>query len=429
MKSSYKYSALFVVLYYALFGVLWALITETLISLHPEWTAFEALDQIALITVSLFILYVLIRREIAEHERMEGEMNKLARVVQQTADHVVITNRDGIIEYVNPAFENVTGYSAKEALGKTPRILKSGRHEQSFYENLWRTILSGQVFTAEIINKKKDGSLYYEEKSITPIKDAQGRITNFVSTAKEITERKKAEEALIQADQMKTEFMSMVSHELRTPLTAIQGFVSLLDQETYGALTPVQKDFIAKIKTQSAHLYHLLTSVLDFTSLEYGGKFENNKEPVSLLTLVKEVLEGMRPDFDKKEIKLAINIPEDFPTIISDESKLERILTNLLGNAFKFTPRRGTVTIDARLDADSLTFTVRDTGIGIARENQSRIFDKFYQVDSSITRGYGGIGMGLALAQEIVQALGGRIGVESEGEGKGAAFIVTIPKK
>ena len=136
----------------------------------------------------------------------------------------------------------------------------------------------------------------------------------------------------------------------------------------------------------------------------------------------------MRSDFDKKEIKLVINIPEDFPTIISDESKIERVLANLLGNAFKFTPRRGSVTIDARTDNENLIFSVRDTGIGIANEFQAKIFEKFYQVDSSITRGYGGIGMGLAIAREIVQALGGQIRVESE-EGKGATFTVTVPKK
>ena len=306
MKNSYKYSTLFIVLYYAIFGVIWALASETLLSLHPDWTTFEALDQIVLVIISLFVLYLLIRREISE--------------------------------------------------------------------------------------------------------------------------RKKAEEVLIQADRIKTDFMSMVSHELRTPLTAIQGFVSLLDQETFGPLTAVQKDFIAKIKTQSAHLYHLLTSVLDFTSLEYGGKFEIKKEPVNLLAQVNESLEAMRPDFDKKEIKLVINIPEDFPTIISDEAKIERVLANLLGNAFKFTPRRGSVTIDARTDNENLIFSVRDTGIGIAKEFQAKIFDKFYQVDSSITRGYGGIGMGLAIAREIVQALGGQIRVESE-EGKGATFTVTVPKK
>jgi len=420
-------------LFYVLFGVIWALLSEIVpaifITNSAQRAMFEAYDQIVLVIISIFVLYNLIHWEEKMREKSELEVTKLARVVQQTADHVLIASKNGAIEYVNPAFEKLTGYSAREVIGKNPRILKSGQMSPSFYENLWSTILAGRVFKAEITNKKKDGSLFYEEKSITPIRDSQGNITHFVSTGKDISERKQAEEELKKADQMKGEFMSMVSHELRTPLTAIKGFVQLLDQETYGNLSPVQKDFVAKIKTQSNHLDNLIISILDFTRLESGQRFDIQKEPVSLVNEIDEVVEGMRPDFEKKEIKLNIDIPPDFPTIISDEAKIERILTNLLGNAFKFTPRRGTVTINAKVVGEKVFIVISDTGIGVAKENQEKIFERFYQVDSTITRGYGGIGMGLTIAKEIVEALGGKIWAESVGEGKGSSFIFTLPVK
>ncbi|HBY94642.1 MAG TPA: hypothetical protein DEP84_11900, partial [Chloroflexi bacterium] len=135
-------------------------------------------------------------RDITERRRAEETLRKLSSAVEQTADSVVITDPDGVIQYVNPAFERHTGYARAEAIGQTPRLLKSGRHSHEFYEKLWQTILSGQAYRAELMNQKKNGELYYEEKTITPIKDTQGNITHFVATGKEVTERKRAEQEL-----------------------------------------------------------------------------------------------------------------------------------------------------------------------------------------------------------------------------------------
>ena len=140
------------------------------------------------------------KQRLAEHKREEAALLKLSRAVEQAADHIFITNRDGVIEYVNPAFENHTGYAKAEMLGQTPRILKSGKHEPRFYERLWQRVLAGQVFRGVFINRKKNGDLYYEEKTITPLKDAQGSITHFVSTGCDITERQRAEEALLASE-------------------------------------------------------------------------------------------------------------------------------------------------------------------------------------------------------------------------------------
>ncbi|MFQ5852814.1 MAG: PAS domain S-box protein, partial [Candidatus Binatia bacterium] len=136
----------------------------------------------------------LLEAEVNERKQTEETLRKLSSVVQQTADHVIITDRNGVIEYVNPAFENFTGYTKGEVIGRTPRIVKSGQHDTAFYKTLWETILSGRVFRGVSVNRKKDGGLFYEEKTITPLRDNQGRITHFVSTGKDITERRRAEE-------------------------------------------------------------------------------------------------------------------------------------------------------------------------------------------------------------------------------------------
>ena len=137
-----------------------------------------------------------IMTDITDHKETQEELEKLSIAIEQTADHVMITNKEGIIEYVNPAFENLTGFKKNEVIGKTPRVLKSGIHGNDIYYNLWDTILAGGVFRSEMTNKKKNGEFYYEEKTITPLKDNKGNITHFLSTGKDISEKKLAEDAL-----------------------------------------------------------------------------------------------------------------------------------------------------------------------------------------------------------------------------------------
>ncbi len=142
-----------------------------------------------------------LQEEITERERAEAMLRKLSSAVEQTADHVFITDREGHIEYVNPAFEKLTGYSMAEVIGQTPRLLKSGKHDQKFYEQFWGIISSGQVFQTTLINKKKNGELYYEAKTVTPIKNKAGHLTHFVSTGRDVTERRRAEQALQESEE------------------------------------------------------------------------------------------------------------------------------------------------------------------------------------------------------------------------------------
>lgn len=164
----------------------------------------------------------------AERERLETELRKLSSVTEQTDDLVVVTDRNGVIEYVNPAFERKTGYSKEEAVGQTPRIVKSGKQEEDFYKELWETILRGEVFRGVLINKKKSGELYYEEKTITPLRNGEGVVTHYVSTGKDITKRKQMEAELEQA---------LIGRER---LEAIRTLSMTYAHNIFNAITPVK---------------------------------------------------------------------------------------------------------------------------------------------------------------------------------------------
>lgn len=228
-------------------------------------------------------------------------------------------------------------------------------------------------------------------------------------------------------DRMKTEFLSMVSHELRTPLTPIKGYLYLLISEKMGKLSEEQKKALEIISRQSEHLQTLIDSILDLSRIERGVPIPLKKEPLSLKTAIEEVAEATKIQAQAKELKVLLEIQEGLPTIMADEVKIKRAITNLVGNAIKFTPQGGEIRLRAFAEDSSIRVEVIDTGIGIAQENLTKIFEKFYQVDSSITRTAGGMGLGLPIAKEIIELHGGKIWAESEGLGRGSRFIFTLP--
>ncbi len=375
-------------------------------------------------------------RDVTAQRQAEEALRKLGSAVEQTADVVIIANRDGTIEYVNPAFEKITGYTRQETIGKTPRILKSGKQGKSFYENLWRTILSGENFHAVLINKKKSGELYYAEKTITPIKNENGNITHFVSLDKDITERKRAEEIqrenerLILANQAKSDFLAVMSHELRTPLNAIIGFSEILKQNRAGTLNEKQATYVGNVLSSGKNLLNLVNGILDLTRIE-SGKMEMLYEEFSVSQTVDETLELIHTGVEKHNILFKKEIETQLEFIEADKRKFKQILFNLLSNAIKFSkPEGGLVTVRAKRTGDMAEFSVVDTGIGIKEEDMGKLFRVFQQVDSGISRKYGGTGLGLAIAKQLVELHGGTVRVESKyGEGSTFTFVLPIKQK
>ncbi len=370
-----------------------------------------------------------IGRDITERRRAEEKLRLLSRAVEQSPASIIITDPQGCIEYVNPKFSEVSGYTLEEVQGKTPRILKSDRTAPEVYVRLWQTITSGRVWQGEFCNRRKNGSLFWEAASISAVTDATGLVTHFVGVKEDITEMKRAEEELRRAKEAaeaasraKSEFLANMSHEIRTPMNGVIGMTGLLlDTE----LADEQREYAETIRHSGETLLALLNDVLDFSKIE-AGRMDLEILDFDLRAVVEDTAEILALRAQQKGLELICFIDPPVPALLQgDPGRLRQILTNLAGNAIKFTAT-GEVSIRVSLEADSpdqttLRFDVDDTGIGIASDQLGRLFTPFTQVETSTTRRFGGTGLGLSISKRLVEMMGGSIGVESC-EGRGSKF-------
>lgn len=360
------------------------------------------------------------------------ELRKLYNAVEHSSAVVIITDTKGSIEYVNPKFVQVTGYERTETFGMTPRILKSGETSRESYDELWKTITSGEEWQGIFHNKKKNGEFYWAAASISPVKGPDGSITNFVGIQEDITalklfehELKKAKEAAESANQAKSDFLASMSHEIRTPMNAIIGMAELLLD---GPLDTEQNKYVETLRSASENLLNIINDILDISKIE-AGYLELESTPFDLKRLIDESRDIMSIRTCEKGIDLICRIMPDVPVhMVGDPGRLRQVLLNLIGNAVKFT-ETGEIVLEAALiekDGPSATirFSIRDTGIGIPEEKIDRIFEKFTQADSSTTRKYGGTGLGLAISKRLVELMGGKIWVSSN-VGVGSTFFFT----
>lgn len=385
------------------------------------------------------------------HDRT-AKLLSLTRAIEQSPATVLITDIEGRIVYVNPKFEQLTGYSVAEAMGQNPRILNSRTQPPEIFVALWKALAAGQEWHGEICNRKKNGEIFWEWASISPVRDASGKIAQFVAVKEDITERKKAAEELVKAkeaaddaNRAKSDFLASMSHELRTPLGAIIGFSELLEEELFGELNPKQAEYVKDILESGRHLLSLINDILDLAKVE-AGKMELELSSFSVGTLLENSLVMVKEKCLKHGIRLALDIGavEGLP-ITADARKLKQVMLNLLSNAAKFTPDGGAITVSASLEragegapghtaVPELRISVIDTGIGIAKEYQAKVFEEFYQVSGGDKGKTPGTGLGLPLSRRLVELHGGRLWVESppnppaaDGTGKGSAFRFTIP--
>jgi PAS domain S-box-containing protein len=376
-----------------------------------------------------FFLFNRYRRERAE---ALDELRKLYLAVEQSPATVVITDTEGAIEYVNPRFTETTGYTAEEALGQNPRILKSGKQPPEVYEQLWQTISAGRVWRGELSNLRKNGEEIWEFATISPVKDQRGRITHYLAVKEDISERKRAEvelrkaiEAAEAANQAKTEFLANMSHEIRTPMNGITGMIDLTLETD---LDDVQREYLILVKKSADSLLTLLNGILDLARIE-AGRFDLERIPFSLRETVSEAAAALSVNAGEKGLNLTVDVAEDVPDdLAGDPHRLRQVLLNLIGNAVKFTAA-GSVAVGVRAqsvaaDEAGLLFTVTDTGPGIPPDKQREIFSPFTQADGSMTRQYGGTGLGLSISAQLADLMGGRIWVDST-PGAGSTFYFT----
>ena len=371
--------------------------------------------------------------DITERKRAQESLRKLSQALEQTAESILVTDRNGVIEYANPGFTHLTGYTSKDVIGQTPRILKSGKHQIAFYKSFWGTILSGRVYRDVFVNKKKTGEIYYEEKTVAPVKDANGSVANFVAVGRDITIRKRAEEELQkakeaaeEANRAKGDFLANMSHEIRTPMNGIIGMTDLTLETD---LTVEQREYLEMVKSSADSLLRVINDILDFSRVE-AGKLELQNEPFALRQSIGETMKVLGHLAHRKHLELAWHAAANVPEwVVGDCGRLRQMLVNLVGNAIKFT-ERGEVVVNISVEKldeaiAELHFRIADTGIGIAPEKQALIFGAFMQADGSTTRKYGGTGLGLAIVQRLVSLQGGKLWVESA-PGKGSTFHLTL---
>ena len=368
-------------------------------------------------------------RDITERKQAQAQLQKLSSAVEQSSSSVVITDVEGRIEYVNPKFTQVTGYTLEEAIGKNPRVLKSDEHPPEFYKDLWRTITSGREWHGEFCNRKKNGQRYWESASISPIRDVNGKPNYFVAVKEDITERKKTERALIEArhtaeaaTKAKSDFLANMSHEIRTPMNGIIGMTDLtLDTD----LTPEQRDYLNTVKTSADALLTLINDILDFSKIE-AGKLELEPIDFALRDALADMLNTMANRAHSKGLELIYDVAANVhDSLIGDVYRLRQVIVNLVGNAIKFTNSGeivlGVEQIGRTEQNVTLHFSVRDTGVGIPPDKLEAIFRPFEQADASTTRQFGGTGLGLAISVQLVELMQGRIWAESQ-EGQGSTF-------
>ena len=377
--------------------------------------------------------FVAVFENITDRKLLENELKKLRVAVEQAPAIVVITDPKGDIEYVNPMFTTSTGYTAEEAIGQNPRILKSGLMPDSVYLDMWQTILSGRIWDGELQNKKKNGELYWDQAVISAIRNKEGVITNFVAVKLEITEQKKLLNDLIKArekaeenDRLKSAFLANISHEIRTPMNGILGFSQLLKEPHLTG--EEQTEYIDLIYRSGERMLNLINDLIDISRIESGETMVQITEtPVNVL--LRDLDAFFKPQADSKKLRLQIvtALPDNESIIVTDAAKLNQILTNLVQNALKFTLKGG-IDVGYTRQSDMLEFYVSDSGIGIPQDMQLMIFDRFRQVNNTLTRTQQGSGLGLSISKAYVAMLGGTIKVESV-EGKGSKFSFTLPYK
>ncbi|MBI3242070.1 MAG: response regulator [Chloroflexi bacterium] len=515
-------------------------------------TQAEELIEIPLMSAILVVVFFIAR----QRARATQQLSIQAKALQAAANAIVITDRKGTIQWVNPAFTTITGYAKEEAVGQNPRLLKSGQHDEAYYHRIWQTVTAGQVWQGQIINRRKDGNFYTEEETITPVKDENGDISHFIAIKQDITARKLAEqevhqqkqyfEALVanspvaitaldlnnriiscnpafeqlfgyiasdvvgqalddlvatetgrgeaeqytqqvmggetmhavgqrrrkdgalvdveifgvpvivagkrvgvlglyhditeliraerqaqEADRAKSEFLANMSHEIRTPMNGVIGMLELLlDTDLNGE----QRDFVKTAADSAQALLSLLNDILDFSKIE-AGRLDLEAIDFNLRTTVEGVADTLAQRATDKGLEMACLIHHDIPVSLrGDPGRLRQVLVNLSGNAIKFT-NNGEVVIRAELESQSdshvtVRFSVNDTGIGIPPERQAAVFERFTQADGSTTRRYGGTGLGLTISKQLVEMMGGQIGLTSTpGQGSTFWFTATFEKQ
>ena len=378
-------------------------------------------------------------REMEERLRLENEERAyLAAIVDSSDDAIISKDLNGIVRSCNAAAERLFGYPSHELIGQPIRVLIPPERQDEEDDIIARIRDGFRVDHFQTVRCTKDGRLVDVSLTVSPVRDASGRVIGASKIARDITDQKRAlleRDRLLEAERaaraeaerasrVKDDFVAMVSHELRTPLNAILGWTQLMARSV-GDTALVQRglDVVARNTRLQAQL---ISDLLDISRI-LAGKLTVEMESVDLGSIVHSAIETLEAEAKTKGVALDQSMAEMPAMVVGDPARLQQVVWNLLSNAIKFTPAGGHVRVEMRLTGARAAVSVADDGAGIRPEFLPHVFDRFHQADRSITRRYGGLGLGLSIVKHLVDVHGGTVRAESPGEGQGSTFTITLP--
>jgi PAS domain S-box-containing protein len=367
---------------------------------------------------------VLVFRDVSGRKGGEEAQARLAAIVESSDDAIVSKTLDGIIRSWNAGAERLFGYAPHEVIGRPITLIIPPERQDEEHEILARIARGERVQHFETVRVSKQGRLIDISLTVSPVRDSAGRVTGASKVARDITDRKHAEEALREADRRKDQFIALLAHELRNPLAPLRNGLQVLRQAGSDANAVAQAR--SMMERQLGHMVRLIDDLLDISRIGQN-KMELRRSRVLLADVVSSAVETARPAIEEAGHELTLALPAEPVHLDADLTRLAQVFSNLLTNSAKYTERGGRIWLAAERRGGDVVVLVRDTGIGIPADALPRIFDMFCQVDRSIERSTGGLGIGLALVKGLVEMHDGTVTAVSGGQGKGSTFTVILP--
>jgi PAS domain S-box-containing protein len=362
-----------------------------------------------------------------QSDRLEREALRLAAIVSSSDDAIISKDLDGTIQTWNRGAERMFGYTADEAIGKSITIIIPNERLDEETEVLRRIRAGLSVEHFETVRQRKDGTPIHISLTVSPVKTRDGRVVGASKIARDVTDQMRLRATAEEASRMKDEFLAVLSHELRTPLNTVLGYARMLREDEDDARMPeeMRRRALEALERNADTLSRLVNDVLD-TSRVVTGKLRLVFETCAIEQLIEEAIAVVRPAAEAKAVSIDPQLERNM-AVMGDRDRLLQVVWNLLSNAVKFTPPGGSVRIEAHKEAGVVQISVADTGVGIGSNDLPFVFQRFWQAHTGVSREFGGLGIGLALARHLVELHGGTIRVESPGVGLGATFTVSLP--
>ncbi len=370
-----------------------------------------------------------LQAEVEKRERIEKELRKFSRAAEQSSNLVMIIDDDEKVDFVNQLFEKISGIPSENVVGRGLEVFTKLGVPGDVLEQMVSSIRNRSEWRGELPLRQEDDSELWLSVSTSPIRSSEEEIINTVVIATDITDRVKIERRLTVANvelhrlgEVKSNFVSTVSHELKSPLTAIKNAVSLIDPN---AESTANEKFLRMIKRSADRLNFIISDLLDMQKVE-SGKLTIVPAAVDLGSFLGEVVEPFESQAESASVELFLDASDTLPEVLADAKRIEQVVTNLISNALKATPKGGKIFVSAERSDDAVTVSVRDTGIGLSPEDQKDVFDAFFQAGNVLADRPSGTGLGLTICRDLVRGHGSNLHLESE-LGVGSRFSFSLP--